>query len=210
MASNPFEDPSIASASGAAEPISTPSWANEAAAAPPVPPSVPSYQPPSADGTPSWTVESAVAPAPAPAAAPRLGSGPVSTTEINAYTRAIRYVNIIVAVLYITAAILAYPAGKVDSAPDFFATGYSIFFGGLLLAFEMSFTKSRALIAKNFGFMNKAWGRAFYLLYMGTLPLNLGDFGMAVGIVMIVNAVLNLYVVCKFPIARQTVTPQPR
>ena len=209
MASNPFEDPSIASASGAAEPISSPSWANEAAAPPPLPPSVPSYQPPSADGTPAWTVESAAAPAPA-AAAPRLGSGPVSTTEINAYSRAIRYVNIIVALLYITAAIVAYPAGNVDSAPDFFATGYSIFFGGLLLAFEMSFSKSRAMIARNFGFMNKAWGRAFYLLYMGTLPLNLGDFGMAVGIVMIVNAVLNLYVVCKFPIARQAVTPQPR
>ena len=88
---------------------------------------------------------------------------------------------------------------------------YSIFFGGLLLAYEMSFTKFAAKITHNFGFMNKAWGRAFYLLYMGTLPLNLGDFGMASGITMIVNALLNLYIVCKYPVSVRTpVTPAAR
>jgi hypothetical protein len=54
-------------------------------------------------------------------------------------------------------------------------------------------------IRHNFGFMYKEWGRALYLGLIGTLPLGLGTMGQVVGILMLLNALANFVVLCKFP-----------
>jgi hypothetical protein len=58
------------------------------------------------------------------------------------------------------------------------------------------------MVRKNFGFMFRHTGRALYLFMIGVFPIGLGDFGTAAASLMFVNAALNAFVMCKYPVGR--------
>jgi len=58
---------------------------------------------------------------------------------------------------------------------------YVIFFGLLLFCFECHLARFDLMIYRNFGFMFKWQGRAFFFLFTGTLSFGLGAVGIAAG-----------------------------
>ena len=94
----------------------------------------------------------------------------------------------------LNAGIYAYIAGDVSGPGDFFASVYAIFFGLLLMAYELRIQRfavsvnfsvnflatpvthcEKPQVQHYFGFMYKAWGRCMFLLFIGTVPLG-GSF----------------------------------
>ena len=96
-----------------------------------------------------------------------------------------------------------------------FKAVYTVMFGNLLLLYEMRGTAISFLVApylvflraspatldkmfrSNFGFLYKSWGRAFYLVFCGFMPLGLGTLGKAAGGTMFAAAALNFIVIFK-------------
>ena len=224
MASNPFEDPSVADASNTGANAATlPSWAAPAPAPAPAPQPSAVADPPAA---PSWAASpptqqssngssgggrsndsSAVG-------GYGRGGGRLTDGEVSKVFKGVRLLNIVFSGLFIAAAFLAYANGNVSSGADFFATVYAVVFGSLLACYELGVNRYAERIQRNFGFMGKSWGRAMFMLFIGTIPLNLGDMGLASGILMLLNAFGNLFMICKYgsPHAsqREAVTPAAR
>ena len=68
----------------------------------------------------------------------------------------------------------------------------------MLLLFELGrmspkLAKVDQLTRDRFGFLHKPHFRCAFLLFIGTIPLGLGKAGKALGGLMIINALLNLY-----------------
>ena len=96
-----------------------------------------------------------------------------------------------------------------------FKAVYTVMFGNLLLLYEMRGTAISFIVApylvflraspatlekmfrSNFGFLYKSWGRAFYLVFCGFMPLGLGKLGQAAGGTMFAAAALNFIVIFK-------------
>ena len=60
----------------------------------------------------------------------------------------------------------------------------------------------KPLVRKQFGFLFKPIGRGLYLFMIGVFPIGLGDFGTAAASLMFLNAFLNAYIWCKWPVNR--------
>jgi hypothetical protein len=67
------------------------------------------------------------------------------------------------------------------------------------------------VVRKFFGFMFKSHFRCAYIIFIGTIPLGLGKCGLAMGILMMANAIFNYYVLTKYPMLKgndaQALTP---
>lgn len=76
---------------------------------------------------------------------------------------------------------------------------YTVLFGALLFIYEMrpKFIENR--FRSNFGFLYKHWGRAFYLVFCGFMPLDIGKYGKGAAGAMFGAALLNFVVIFKFP-----------
>lgn len=81
--------------------------------------------------------------------------------------------------------------------PDFAGIiigAYVILLGCLVCCFELHLRRFDQYVFENFGFMYHWGGRFLFLFFVGTLSFGLGAFGLAAGIVSIVNVLFNLYV----------------
>ncbi|CAN0026734.1 unnamed protein product, partial [Discosporangium mesarthrocarpum] len=76
---------------------------------------------------------------------------------------------------------------------------YLFAFSCILCCFETHLKVVAKTIAANFGFLYNAKGRAVFLLFVGFLCFSFGSnlLGVLSGILMLINAVFNLYVICK-------------
>lgn len=72
-------------------------------------------------------------------------------------------------------------------------------FGCLLCCFEAHLKSMTSLIAGNFGFMYTAKGRFVFLVLLSILCFTLNLIGKITGVLLVCTALLNLYVILKFP-----------
>ena len=69
---------------------------------------------------------------------------------------------------------------------------YVFCFGTMLFLFEMHFRRFELFVIMNFGFMCSWRGRAFFLLFCGSLCCGLGIIGLIVAIFSLLNGFFNL------------------
>jgi hypothetical protein len=55
------------------------------------------------------------------------------------------------------------------------------------------------MIALNFGFMYSARARSLFMVFIGTILFSFSLFGKIIGLAMLGNAALNMYILCKYP-----------
>jgi hypothetical protein len=70
-------------------------------------------------------------------------------------------------------------------------------FALVILTAELRYAKSLSFISKNFGFMFSWFGRGVFMLFLGSLALDLGKIGLAAGIVTYIVLFFNTIVLCK-------------
>ena len=76
---------------------------------------------------------------------------------------------------------------------------YVMAFSCLLCCFEAHLTQISKFIALNFGFMYSAKSRAAFMFFLGTILFSFKLFGKIVGVLMLVNAGFNIYIMFKYP-----------
>jgi len=97
--------------------------------------------------------------------------------------------------------------GLIFSAEGFLDRLLALFvigFASLMLAHELEISKQglHTKIREYFGFLANLYGRALFVILVGCMSLNLKAFGYLSFPVSLVNGVLNLYILVKFPAAR--------
>jgi hypothetical protein len=106
--------------------------------------------------------------------------------------------NLVFGGFFIAAVVMAWYKKQADTFAGFFASFYAIFFGLILLSYELLGSCQNNAIQRNFGFMFKSTGRLMFLLFIAMFPMGLGAWGNVAGISMIFNAFLNYYLIYKF------------
>ncbi len=76
---------------------------------------------------------------------------------------------------------------------------YVMVFSCLLCCFETHLKQISKFIALNFGFMYSAKARSVFMVFIGSILFSFSLFGMICGILMIVNAACNVYILVKYP-----------
>ncbi|DAZ93532.1 TPA: hypothetical protein N0F65_000148 [Lagenidium giganteum] len=77
---------------------------------------------------------------------------------------------------------------------------YVIMFGILFLLFECRLSRMETRIRANFGFLYSYKGRACFIFFIGFLDFGMSSaLGTVAGILMCVNALINLLVMCRHP-----------
>lgn len=76
---------------------------------------------------------------------------------------------------------------------------YVMVFSCLLCCFETHLKQISKFIALNFGFMYSAKARAVFMIFIGSILFSFSLFGMICGILMLVNAAANVYILIKYP-----------
>ena len=76
---------------------------------------------------------------------------------------------------------------------------YVIFFSCLLCCFETHLKQVSKMIALNFGFLYSAYSRAAFLFFVSTIVCSLSLFGKLVGLLMLLNAGFNIFILFKHP-----------
>ncbi|KAG2518497.1 hypothetical protein JM16_007339 [Phytophthora kernoviae] len=153
--SNPFQDPSVVRAQGGAPPTSGMGFSTMSPPAPVEPVGAPgSYQTERSPGVPG---------APRPNLMDEIGES-IKATNSQTIIKVMRILNLVLAAATITAGVLAWIFGQVDSFQRVIAGIYIIMFGGLLLAFELRTEKIDVVLRKNFGFMYGNKTRTMFLV----------------------------------------------
>ncbi|OQR80770.1 hypothetical protein THRCLA_11931 [Thraustotheca clavata] len=77
---------------------------------------------------------------------------------------------------------------------------YVIMFGLLFLLFECRLSSMEQKIRNNFGFLYSYKGRAGFIFFIGFLDFGMSTaLGTVAGVFMCINALLNLFIMCKHP-----------
>ncbi|RLN60578.1 hypothetical protein BBJ29_002838 [Phytophthora kernoviae] len=153
--SNPFQDPSVVRAQGGAPPTPGMDFSTMSPPAPVEPVGAPgSYQTERSPGVPG---------APRPNLMDEIGES-IKATNSQTIIKVMRILNLVLAASTITAGVLAWIFGQVDSFQRVIAGIYIIMFGGLLLAFELRTEKIDVVLRKNFGFMYGNKTRTMFLV----------------------------------------------
>ena len=76
---------------------------------------------------------------------------------------------------------------------------YVVFFSCLLCCFETHLKQVSKMIALNFGFLYSAYSRAAFLFFVSTIVCSLSLFGKLVGLLMLLNAGFNIFILFKHP-----------
>ncbi|KAF0720731.1 Aste57867_73 [Aphanomyces stellatus] len=137
-------------------------------------------------------------PPPRPSIAARVAA--LQTMELPRLLRLMRVGNIGCSVFQIIAGI-----GGVFNLIALNVTGallslYVVLFGLLFLLFECRLKSMEARIRTNFGFLFSYNGRAGFIFFIGFLDFGMGSaMGTIAGILMCLNALLNLFIMLKHP-----------
>jgi hypothetical protein len=125
----------------------------------------------------------------------------------------VHYCNIVNAILIAGAAFgLILTVFKGDTAEAFIAV-YLLLFACMLLAFELRLSMYEKQLREDFGFLFTERGRGAFLLFIGLLNFGIPNFeiGDTVGLITVLNACLNSYVLSLNPgWLRQSTTIQPK
>jgi len=76
---------------------------------------------------------------------------------------------------------------------------YVVVFACLLCCFETHLKQVSKVIALNFGFMYSAKSRSVFMMFVGTILFSFSLFGKIVGLLMVVNAFFNAFIVFRYP-----------
>jgi len=111
----------------------------------------------------------------------------------------VRLVNLITTTLTILCMIFTLWEKLLD-LPQLVLCVYAICFCALLCAYELHIRWQVArLIHDNFGILSSPYGRAFYILFCGTMCLTQGTIPFIFGCILFSNACYNIYLICKYP-----------
>ena len=134
--------------------------------------------------------------------APRPPPPPLTDEEranLNKLALRMRLANVIAASLMITSAVLTILADSNATVSTLVVGIYVSCFGCLLCCFETHLAVVARIISENFGFMYSAKGRFAFLVLLSTLCFTLDLIGKITGGLLCATAILNLYVICRFP-----------
>lgn len=76
---------------------------------------------------------------------------------------------------------------------------YVVVFACLLCCFETHLKQVSKKIALNFGFMYSARSRSLFMMFIGTILFSFSLFGKIIGLLMLLNAFFNIYILCRYP-----------
>ena len=122
----------------------------------------------------------------------------VKNMESEKLARWMRIINILLSIFMGLAAVLTLLT--LSSFQGIFMAVYLLFFSTMLFLFELRLRMFESAIRDNFGFLYSFWGRAFFLVFMGTLCCALDVIlGYIAGAAMFCNTLFNGYVIYTHP-----------
>jgi len=108
-----------------------------------------------------------------------------------------RLINVGLCIIMSAAAVLALL--ELVDIPTAVLACYVWAFSCMLFCFETQLKFIATIINDNFGFLFSARGRTVFLLFISFLCFSLGILGLIAGILMILNACFNFYVILRYP-----------
>ena len=113
-----------------------------------------------------------------------------------------RLVNLVVACVCVALSILQLLASLASGTPNIAGAVlcmYILCFSGMICCFELQLKAFNRFIAGNFGFFYSATSRSMFLLFISFLCFSLTTIGIVMGSALAATAVLNMYVLCRYP-----------
>jgi hypothetical protein len=126
-------------------------------------------------------------------------------TKVMKVMRALNIVNAcgVVSAGVVSFTTLLNPPKNESPVTIFFLSLYICVFGLMWILYEIRLPKFDDIIKKQFGFLYRATGRAFFILFVGSICLGvtgpLNWVGILVGIISVLNALFNFYVIIEHP-----------
>jgi len=118
----------------------------------------------------------------------------LAKADASTIGRWMKFVNVVDALFLATAGVVSFIIDFTFNPLTVLSALYVIFFGLTLFCFECHLSRFDVMIFKNFGFMFKWQGRAFFFLFTGTLSFGIGKVGIAAGCFTAVVVIFNIYV----------------
>jgi len=125
-----------------------------------------------------------------------LSMGKCEPVMLNRWMKAL---NVLDALFIATAGVLAFILNTPPSLLRVLSAIYVICFALLMLCFECHLRSMDEMIANNFGFMFKWYGRTIFFVFAGTLCFGLDTFGIVAGCVTAFTVLINVWATCVNP-----------
>jgi hypothetical protein len=124
----------------------------------------------------------------------------VNKMELPKLLRYMRLGNVLCSILQIIAGFVGITSFITLNITGTLVSIYVIMFGILFLLFECRLSRMETKIRANFGFLYSYKGRAAFIFFIGFLDFGMSStLGMLAGILMCLNAFINLLVMCRHP-----------
>lgn len=124
----------------------------------------------------------------------------VNKMELPKLLRYMRLGNVLCSILQIIAGFIGITSFITLNITGTLVSIYVIMFGILFLLFECRLSRMENKIRANFGFLYSYKGRAAFIFFIGFLDFGMSStLGMLAGILMCLNAFINLLVMCRHP-----------
>uniref|UniRef100_K3WSM4 Golgi apparatus membrane protein TVP15 n=1 Tax=Globisporangium ultimum (strain ATCC 200006 / CBS 805.95 / DAOM BR144) TaxID=431595 RepID=K3WSM4_GLOUD len=124
----------------------------------------------------------------------------VNKMELPKLLRYMRVGNVLCSILQIIAGFIGITSFITLNITGTLVSIYVIMFGILFLLFECRLSRMENKIRANFGFLYSYKGRAAFIFFIGFLDFGMSSaLGTLAGILMCVNAFINLLVMCRHP-----------
>ncbi|TYZ68219.1 hypothetical protein PybrP1_003118 [[Pythium] brassicae (nom. inval.)] len=124
----------------------------------------------------------------------------VNNMELPKLLRYMRVGNVLCSILQIIAGFVGITSFITLNITGTLVSIYVIMFGVLFLLFECRLSRMETKIRANFGFLYSYKGRAAFIFFIGFLDFGMSSaLGTLAGILMCVNALINLLVMCRHP-----------
>ncbi|KAI9917831.1 hypothetical protein PsorP6_012916 [Peronosclerospora sorghi] len=131
----------------------------------------------------------------------------VNKIELPKLLRYMRVGNVICSILQILAGIVGITSFITLNITGTLVSIYVIMFGILFLLFECRLSRMETVIRANFGFLYSYKGRASFIFFIGFLDFGIGSaLATLAGLLMCVNAFINLLVMCRHPQFKSTLS----
>jgi hypothetical protein len=124
----------------------------------------------------------------------------VNKMELPTLLRNMRLGNVACSIFQILAGFMGITSFITLNITGTLVSIYVIMFGLLFLLFECRLSRMETKIRQNFGFLYSYKGRAAFIFFIGFLDFGMSTaLGTIAGVLMCVNAFINLLVMCRHP-----------
>ena len=131
----------------------------------------------------------------------------VNKMELPKLLRYMRLGNVVCAIVQIIAGFLGITSFITLNLTGTLVSVYVIMFGLLFILFECRLSRMEVKIRQNFGFLYSYKGRAAFIFFIGFLDFGMDTtLGTFAGVLMCVNAFLNMLVMCRHPEFKSTLS----